>query len=144
MQTEIISPPRTFDLKSIGLTILAFMVASFGVQALSHFVINVSHYAGISIMRTEPIIPLGILAMVVQGAILGILFQRIQMNGSVMRNALMFSLMMGLFLAIYIAVVEPSKYIVPSIGAWVLVEGIASTVQFGLFGVLLGLIHRKS
>ncbi len=142
MQTETTPVTSLPDIKSTGLTVLAFMVASFGVQALSHFVINTSHYAGISIMRAEPVISMGILAMIVQGAILGVLFPRVTLGGSVKRNAMVFSLVMGLFLAIYIAVVEPSKYSVPSISSWVIVEATASFVQFVVFGILLGMIHQ--
>lgn len=144
MATPAVSLSQKPTLKSVGLTILAFIFASFLVQALSHFVINTSHYAGISFMRTEPIIPMGILVMVVQGTLLGFLFPLIRFNGSVMSNALKFSLLIGLFLASYIAIVEPSKYTVPSIGTWMIVEASASFFQFLIFGLLLGLIHKKT
>jgi len=49
----------------------------------------------------------------------------------------------GLFLVSYIALVAPAKYTVPSVSSWMMVEGLAGLVQFAIFGVLLGLIHKR-
>ena len=59
--------------KSVALTVLAYIGVSFAVQAASHFGINAGHYRAISIMRADPIIPLGILSMVIQGLVFGLL-----------------------------------------------------------------------
>ena len=53
------------------------------------------------------------------------------------------ALAFGLFLGVYIAIVQPAKYVVPSIPAWVTVEGLATLIQFTLYGVLLGYIHQR-
>lgn len=125
------------------LTILAFMFVSFGVQGLSHFVINADHFAGISFMRTDPVLPMGFLAMIIEALIFSFVMMRLWPNGATIRQGLVVSACFGLFLASYIVLAEPAKYAVPSIPTWTLIEGIASTVQFGVFGVLLGLIYRK-
>ncbi|HEV8365752.1 MAG TPA: hypothetical protein VGQ52_19720, partial [Gemmatimonadaceae bacterium] len=52
---------------TIVLTVLAYMIVTFGVQGASHFAINAEHYAAISIMRSEPIIPMGLASMIIQG-----------------------------------------------------------------------------
>ncbi len=148
MASLLVSSDKRPAVKIIGLTVLAFVFSSFLVQALSHFVLNVAHYATISFMRAEPIMPLGLFVMVVQGTTLAILFNAFMTNAlasqrSVMRSALLFSLLVGLFLGAYIAVVEPAKYAVPSVGKWIAVEASASFLQFLIFGVLLGIIHKK-
>ena len=124
-------------------SIFAFMLVSFGVQGISHFWINKQHFAEVSFMRPDPIIPLGLLVMVVQGLILTFALSRLAPEGATMRDGLVVSLAFGLFLASYIALVEPSKYIVPSITGWFTVEATASLVQFTLFGALLGFIHQR-
>ncbi|MEM8484421.1 MAG: hypothetical protein AAF564_02675 [Bacteroidota bacterium] len=144
MATTLVSTSRPLTFKSIGLTVLAFMLASFTVQAGSHFFLNTAHYSSVSFMRPEPIMPLGLSVMILQGIILGLLFPAIKWRGPVKRNALLFSLLMGAFLGAYIAFVEPAKYAVPSVGTWICVEASASLVQFLIFGVLLGFIHRES
>ena len=128
--------------KTVSLTLGAFILVSFAVQAGSHFVLNVEHYAGIPIMRVEPIMPLGILTMVVQGTLAGLLFPTLRWaNGSV-RSGVKFAWILGAFLGSYIVLTEPAKYLVPSVTDWMLVESAASFVQFSLFGILIALIHR--
>lgn len=126
------------------LTVLAFMFVSFGVQGLSHFVINVEHFAAIEFMRADPVLPMGFAAMIIEALIIGFVMSRLWPAGASIQQGLIVSASFGLFLASYIVLAEPAKYAVPSIPAWMLVEILASTAQFGVFGVLLGLIYRKS
>ena len=128
--------------RSVLLTVLAYSFVSFAVQAASHFAINASHYASIPIMRSEPIMALGISAMVIQGALAGLLFPAVRWGAASIRTGLLFAWVLGAFLASYIVLVEPGKYTVPSVSAWMRVEGLAALIQFTAFGLLLGLIHR--
>ena len=79
--------------------------------------------------------------MIVQGAILAYIFPLFYRSGSPILQGLKYGLLMGLFLGTYIALVEPAKYMAPSVGEWIAVEGLASLVQFSLYGVLLGLSY---
>ena len=128
---------------TVLLTVLAYIAATFGVQGVSHFVVNAAHYAGISIMRATPIIPLGIASMVVQGLIFAWLFPTFNRGPHPIRNAIAFSCAIGGFLASYIVLAEAGKYSIPSVGSWIVVEGGAAIVQFLVFGLLLGLLHRQ-
>ena len=125
------------------LSVLAFIAVSFSVQGLSHFVINKEYFAGISFMRNDPIMPMGFTTMIIQGLIMSLAVTRLAPSGGTVRDGVTVSLAFGLFLAVYIALTEPAKYAAPSISAWFMVEGLASTIQFVLFGFLLGLIHHK-
>lgn len=125
------------------LTVLAFIIVSFGVQGLSHFVINVDHFATITFMRTDPVLPMGFAAMIIEALIFSFVMSRLWPDGATIRHGFAVSACFGLFLASYIVLAEPAKYAAPSIRAWVMVEGIASLIQFGVFGVLLGLIYRN-
>lgn len=133
--------PRSF--LTVFLTVVAYMVATFGVQGASHFAINASHYAGISIMRADPIIPMGLASMVIQGLIAAWLFPTFNRGQRPIRNGIVFSCALGAFLASYIVLGEAGKYSIPSIGSWIAIEGSAALVQFVVFGILLGLIHRR-
>ncbi len=125
------------------LSVFAFIVVSFAVQGINHFVVNKSYYEMIDFARAEPVIPLGILAMVIQGLVLSFAMTRIVSTGSVRRNGFLVSLSFGLFLASYIALAEPAKYAAPSIPSWFLTEGLVSTIQFVLVGFVLGFVHEK-
>lgn len=126
------------------LTVLAYVFATFAVQGASHFAINADHYATIPFMRDEPIVAMGLTAMVIQGVIFALLFPRIHRGGSAVRDALILSWAIGGFLTSYIVLAEAGKYAVPSTAAWLAVEVGAAFVQFTLFGVLLGLVHRRA
>ena len=121
---------------------LTYVVCSFVVQALSHFVVNAEHYASIAFLRAEPIMALGITTMIVQGLILTYLYSFYQPS---IHNPIIkgwsYGLLVGFFLVSYIALVEPSKYNAPSVIAWIAVEGLAGLVQFSLFGIVLGLLQ---
>jgi len=129
---------------SVILTVLAYVLATFAVQAVSHFAINVEHYRSISYMRTQPIFFLGVLSMIIQGTVFGFLFPVFDRGPSRIRSGLLFSWILGGFLASYIVLAEPGKYAIPSVAAWVRVELVAAAAQFTLFGVLLGLVHRRN
>lgn len=120
----------------------AFVAASFSVQALSHFVLAADHFAEVPFMRPEPIMAMGVGTMLVQGALLTGVFSRFGRTETLTRDVATYALAMATFLGAYIAIVEPAKYAVPSIGSWVAVEGVAALVQFALFGLGLRLVFR--
>jgi hypothetical protein len=53
------------------------------------------------------------------------------------------AILMGILLISYIALVEPSKYQVPSVTSWMAVEGIIGLIRFAMFGILLGFIFQR-
>src|SRR6266436_6149730 len=124
------------------LTVVAYLVATFATQALSHFVLNVEHYAAVTFMRAEPIFAFGIGSMVIQGTILSYLYSRIAAPRRSIGHAVGFSWLAGGVLVSYIALAEPAKYLVPDVASWITVESLAGLVQFTAFGVLLGFVYR--
>lgn len=129
---------------TVVLTIVAYAGTTLAVQGASHFAINAEHYAAVSMLRSQPIVPMGLTAMVIQGAIFALLFPTFNRGGSAIRNGLLFSWALGGFLASYIVLGEAGKYAIPSVLSWIAVESSAAAVQFTFFGVLLGLLHRRS
>lgn len=128
---------------TIALTVLAYVITTFAVQGTSHFVVNAEHYAAIPIMRSQPVVAMGITSMVIQGLIFAFLFPTFNRGGSPVRNGIVFAWMIGGFLASYIVLGEAGKYSIPSIPSWVAVEASVALVQYTVFGALLGLLHRR-
>jgi hypothetical protein len=94
-------------------------------------------------MRAEPLIPLGITSMVIQGLIFGWLYPIYAGGQSTLRKSIGFSWLIGGFLASYIVLGEVGKYAIPSISSWITVELSAAFAQYTIFGAALGLIHRS-
>jgi hypothetical protein len=126
----------------IALTVVAYTLTTFAVQGTSHFAVNADHFAAIPIMRAEPMIPLGIASMLIQGLIFAWLYPVYANGASTVRKGIVFSWLIGGFLASYIVLGEAGKYAIPSVSSWIAVEASAAFAQFTLFGVWLGLIHR--
>ena len=124
-------------------TVVAYLVATFATQALSHFVLNVEHYAAVTFMRAEPIFAFGVASMVIQGTILSYLYSRMAAPHRSIGHAVGFSWLVGGVLVSYIALAEPAKYVVPDVASWMAVELLAGFVQFTVFGVLLAFVYRR-
>src|SRR5688572_4133713 len=118
----------------------AYVVCTFLVQALSHFVVFKTHYAQVSFLRPEPVFALGVLAMLVQGAVLTFLYLRHASSAPPLLGGWLFGLLSGAFFLSYSILAEPAKYMVPSVGSWILVETVAGLFQFSLFGLALGFL----
>lgn len=128
---------------AIGLTVLTYVVTTFAVQGASHFAINADHYAAIPIMRAEPVIAMGLGSMLIQGTLFALLFPAFTRSVVTVWDGVKFSWALGGFLASYIVLGEAGKYAIPSIASWIAVEGSVALLQYTVFGVLLGLIHRR-
>jgi hypothetical protein len=126
-----------------ALAVLCYVFATFATQGLSHFVLAIDHYAAVGHMRKDPIIGLGVASMLIQGTIMSLLYARVLKDRSSIGRALAFALTMGTFLVSYIALAEAGKYVVPSVGSWIGVEIAVAIAQFGIFGVLLHLVHSR-
>ena len=130
-------------MKKLCLTVLAFVVATFGTQAPSHFLVFTDHYAAVSYIRKQTLFQFGVLAMLIEGVVLSVLYTHVAGGKGTTKTALGFSWLMGAFLVSYTACAEAAKYMVPSVASWIAVELAVGLVQFTVFGLLLGLIYRE-
>jgi hypothetical protein len=130
--------------KAHALAILAYVAATFAVQATSHFLLGAEHYASVPFMRKDPIIALGLLSMLIQGAVFSALSLRAVRRERAYRDAMVFAWLVGAVIVSYIALGEAGKYAVPAIDRWIGQEVVAGFLQFSLYGALLGLVHAKA
>jgi hypothetical protein len=126
------------------LSVAAYIAATFAVQATSHFLVNSGHYAQVTYMRRDPIFALGILSMLLEGAVLSYLYSELPKSRHWLADGLKFGWLIGAFAVGYIGLAEAAKYQVPSVGSWVLVESLNAFAQFTIYGVLVGYIQRRS
>ena len=124
------------------LSVAGYLIATFGTQASSHFLVFANHYAQISFQRQDPIFAFGFLSMIIQGTILSLLHSKIQANS--LMDSVRLAWAMGLFLVSYIGLAEAAKYAIPDIIGWITVEFLVGFAQFTLAGVFLNLAHGTS
>src|SRR5256885_13915552 len=124
------------------LAVLAYVVATFATQAVSHFGVNAAHYAAVTYLRAQPLFALGILSMLIQGSIMAYLYAQLPGAGRSIGHAVCFAWLVGGILVSYEALAEAGKYTVPALGSWIAVEAAAGGWEFTLSGALLGLVER--
>jgi len=135
---------RTQEMKRHVGCVVAYVAATFLVQGSAHFAVFSAHYAGISILRTQPRFAFGLSSMVIQGALLSYVLVNSRFNSGRLWDALRLSWCFGGFLLSYIALAEAGKYIIEDVPAWMAVEATSALVQYTLIGLLYGWIHRAS
>lgn len=123
------------------LSVVGYVVATALVQGLSHFKINAAHYSAAGFFRKTPIAPLGVLAMLVQGLILSLIYAGYASDDTI-GEALLFAWAFGAFLASYMAFGLAGELKVPSVASWIAVELLAAVVQFTLIGLALWVAHH--
>src|SRR5207247_2303585 len=81
------------------LAVLAYVVATFATQAVSHFGVNAAHYAAVTYLRAQPIFALGVLSMLIQGSIMSYLYTQLPQSGRSLGHAVLFDWPVGGLLA---------------------------------------------
>ncbi|MBP1150612.1 MULTISPECIES: hypothetical protein [Methylocaldum] len=128
--------------KKFLLAVLAYVALSFAIGAPWHFILfkDVYHELGIY-NRAEPIIPLGLLSMFVQGAIIALLYPYFGCEKTPIRSGLAFGGLMGLFLFSVSTLANAAKIQVSSIELWLTVQSTFHLIQFAAAGAAIGWIY---
>ena len=93
--------------------------------------------------RAEPIIALGILSMVIQGAVMAYLYPFYYKNGKPLVEGIKFGLIFGLFLFSVSTLANAAKMNVSSITTFVELQAAFHFIQFVITGGAIGLIYGK-
>ncbi|GJM03353.1 MAG: hypothetical protein DHS20C08_18540 [Rhodomicrobium sp.] len=94
--------------------------------------------------RTEPIIPLGVLAIVIQGAVIGYLYPYFNKNeGNPIFRGIKFNLIVGLMTYTAMGFATAAKFNIAPIGLFLIYHTVFQFIQFTLTGAALGFIYRK-
>jgi hypothetical protein len=121
----------------------AYLAITFALGFIWHLVVFKDLYRRLAIYTRldEPIIPLGLLAMLIQGAVLAYLYpQVVDTRGSALEG-IAFSLLMGLFIASSAVIAEAAKQRVSSLRTWFVVESLYYLIQFSLCGLAIRYIY---
>jgi len=129
--------------KKITLGTLAFFISSFVIQGLLGFALAGEYFMSISIFRNPPIIYLAFTQTIVTGVAFAILYPITNLEGTPVLRGLKFGLLISIIVVPFVALDLPARFMIPSLGKWILVQGVLGIVHYGIAGMLIGLIYGK-
>lgn len=129
--------------KSIQTT-LAYSVVTMLIAMPWHFVLFKDLYHSLGIYnRPEPIIPLGLLSMFIQGVVIALIYPRYYQSGSHYKAALKFSLLMGAFLFSVSTLANAAKIEVSPMSTWLVLQAAFHLIQYLACGLAIGFIYSR-
>jgi len=125
---------------------LAYVVVTFAIGYVWHLVLFRKLYARLAIFTRldDPIVPLGLSAMVIQGAVLAYLYPFVAGLGEPLIEGIRFGVIMGIFMASSAVIAEAAKQRVSSLPTWLAVESSYYAVQFVLCGVAIAFVYGRA
>ncbi|MCW5705005.1 MAG: hypothetical protein AB7I42_06045 [Bradyrhizobium sp.] len=136
---------RPAGARSFWLGFAAYVIATFPIAFVWHLVLFEQKYHALRIYREEPVIPLGLASMIVQGAIFSWLFPRVfpRTNGSFLKDGLLYGLGAGLLSWSFTTLAVAAKNVMISVPDYLLLETAFTVLQFAVVGPLIALAYRK-
>ena len=130
--------------KKIVLGTLSYTIATFALAVTWHVLMFEDRYRSFGYFDGDPSFVIGFISILLQGMILSVIYPLVQIAGSGILRGIKFSLFMGLFFWTSHVLAFIAKQPVLNIGLFVTMETVYLALQFGLFGVLIGLIYRDA
>lgn len=131
--------------KKIAFAALGYTVVTFVLGITWHLVLFKDVYEAFGVYtRKEPIIPMGLASMVIQGVVLAVLYSRQvrQVTDPRFSSAIAFNLLAGLFFVSGTVLALAAKAEIARLGAWFGYNLAFSLIQFLLSGVVFGFVFR--
>lgn len=129
-------------MKRFALAAGGYIIVTMALGMSWHFVFFKDLYHGLGIYnRAEPIIPLGLASMVIQGFVLAYLYPFFRVSGAPVLRGIKFGLLMGLFLFSVSTLANAAKIEVTSMSTWLVVQSAFHLIQFVSTGAIIGLAY---
>lgn len=128
--------------KKLILGTAAYTICTFSLAVGWHVLLFEDRYKSFGYFEGEPDILLGLLTIVLQGVLLSALFPMLKAEGTSFRRGISFALITGAFFWTSHVLAFVAKQKVPEVSAFIWMETAYLLFQFGLFGLILGVIHR--
>lgn len=120
---------------------LGYLLITFPLGYTWHLVLFKEAYEAFGVYnRPQPIIPLGILSMLIQGPILAYLYPRWRGNGPRLPSALTFCLLMGLFFASGTVIALAAKSQIANLPGWFGLNFAFTFLQFSLTALVFAAV----
>ena len=100
-------------------------------------------YESFGYFEGEPNFLVGLFTILLQGILLSTLFPMLKAKGSSFHRGLKFALIAGAFFWTSHVLAFVARQEVPGASVFIGMETVYLLLQFGLFGLILGVIHRR-
>ena len=128
--------------KKLILGTTAYTICTFSLAVGWHVLLFKERYESFGYFEKEPDFLLGLLTVVLQGVLLSTLFPMLKTEGTSFRRGIKFALVTGAFFWTSHVLAFVAKQKVPEVSAFIWMETAYLLLQFGLFGLIIGVIHR--
>ena len=120
----------------------AYTICTFSLAVVWHVLLFRESYESFGYFEGEPDFLVGLLTIVLQGILLCALFPMLKAEGSSFRRGFRFALIVGAFFWTSHVLAFVAKQEIPDASAFIWMETLYLVLQFGVFGLIIGLIHR--
>ena len=132
------------DYKKLFFATLSFFVLTMATAYPWHMIWFHNLYVEMgAVTRPEPIMPLGIAAVLIQGIVIAYLYPLYYKGGNPVVQGVKFSLIMGLMVYTVMAFATAAKIRIEPVSTFLLYSTVFSCIQFTVTGVALGLIYGR-
>lgn len=128
--------------KNVFLGTIAYTVGTFTLALVWHILIFEGRYRTFGYIEGEPNFVIGFVTILAQGALLSLLFPMFKLTGNSIVRGLKFVALIGAFFWTSHVLAFIAKQAIQDAPLFVAMETVYLVLQFGLFGVLIGLIFR--
>jgi len=129
--------------KSIIYGTLAYTFITFPLAVIWHVVLFKSEYESFGYFEGEPSFALGFLTILIQGAVLSFLYPLVKLASSGIVRGVKYSALLGMFFWTSHVLALLAKQAVSTPITFLLMESFYLLIQFGIFGLCIGLIFKK-
>ena len=122
----------------------AYVVPTFPIGYFWHLAWFAPAYQELAIYRADVIVPLGLLSILIQGALFSWLYPRLfAERDAVLRNGLLYGAGIGLLSWSFTTLAVAAKNVMTSVPTYLLLETAFTAIQFVVVGPLIALAHRN-
>lgn len=132
------------DGKRIALGTAVYTAVTFPIAVFWHIELFKSLYQSFGYFSGEPSFVVGLLAILVQGAILSGLYPLVRLSGRPIARGLKYSAIVGGFFWTSHVLAFVAKQAINDAPLFIAMETGYLSLQFGVYGVLIGWIYRDS
>lgn len=125
------------------LAVLAYMLPTFPLGFLWHLTMFADYYRSLNVYRDDIIIPFGIGAMLIQGIVWSIMYERLFSGEPILKGALKFAVLACPLAWSFMVLAVSAKHQMSSVSGFLLIETAFVLVHYAIVSPLIAAVYAK-